>query len=997
MPRKIYRHAEGAPQGIEIPPGSGKARLAETKKNLAAGRAEAAALKALSPKEREAMRLRMESDSITEANAHELEPLFEKATEEFDLAEQRFQIHPSDENEAAMEAAREKANKLHVQINEMLPEGRSRKKSSETLAHEAHEAFVAKHEDRGVLLAEQASLKDRMQEMGGVWGGESYFILNDRLEEIERAVRKMDTGSEKRPMESLPAIGESFIAGEPTANERVVDARKTLKQMKNYERDIAIRQKKLQTELAHYGIRSPAQIDAELSELSPELREASAGAKPGLWFKLRKMARGLAGMERPPEVKELLKKYVDLETEMNGEIHNRREAELALETAEAAAGKTRVRLAAPLTSVAEQPALNIQQEMAAVRALKMLEEEMQDDMMNFAGKKDEFTTEDMELYTEKLDSLKQRLNALDESAGDSEAAKNASHAAREMYVQYRRQLSQGASAIVGQAQTAGPGEARPLSVISRRTRGGDRFTPSHTVDNAVQLSKMETADKKEQREQEKAAAKERVNKDVQVYRSIKWRKALIDTINSEEAVRSAMHSIYEAYKKRVQDMMAKGELNLITGSPDPALDYTLDLYRLYARKANGKHLYDERICQTALEEINRVDELLGAQWDTDRTTDRLVSALLTEKPNVVVDKAYLAETAAANDNAEVAPVAEPTPLIHEKRSRSAKELKVVEEEEAVTEVPPVLVEPAIEQKAEVLPERNERLHDASEALDDEFRKTFGLNRYVAPEAFARTIESKHLQPKNDGKKVRDRISELEALAKVLPEGDVRERSLAEASRFRALMDKYAAGPVIEQKVEAPREPGSWVGPSTSKPIVERRTIRHQASWSPETKTEIKKKPYGSLTELEYADLEDSLNRRVLALGNKWLKIGPKVKSILANSELGWIEQYAELYKEGRVGETPQKERMRDRELLDRVNKLLGIDKPSELIIPPSQELNEALSKEAQLAEKQRMTEQKKIKPVVKEPVKPMGFGDDVIKGHRARNAMKANKRDKKGV
>ncbi len=717
MPRKLHKFGESA--STPERPGSGEprsakeralARMAETKANVVAGRAHAKA-EMLRRREEPQVSMTEMSDDESQALSHELETQFETAADEIVEAEARLQTEPSIENAKDLERKREVAQELFVASEEALPEGRSRRKSKATVEKESVDT----------LEAEKENLKTRMQEMGGVWGGESYFIMSDRVEEIDREIAKVQgrPGAKRMVEALLPPTEESFVAGEPTTAERMMDARKTLKQMKRYEHDIEARQKNVQKELARYGIRTPAQIDAELAQLSPELRESSAGANPGLWFKLRKMARGLAGMERPPEVKVLLSKYVDLENEMNGELHKRREAELELESAEAAAGKTRVRLKVPLASVVEQPVYQVQQELAAVRALKMIEEEMQDDMMNFAGRKDEFTTEDLELYTEKLDSLNKRLQALDEGAGDSKAAAKTAREAKEIYVKYRRQLSQAASGIVGQAQTAGPGEARPPSVIGQRTKAGGQFTPAETR-TTVQLSKMETADKKERREWEKAGEKERVNRDVQMYRSIKWRKELIDSINSDEAVRSAMHSIYEAYKKRVQDMMARGELNLITGSPDPALDYTLDLYRLHARKANGKHLYDEKICQTALEEINRVDELLGGQWDTDRTTDRLVSALLREKPNVVVDKQYLAEVAAANDNAEeteleesdleeVVPIAltavkpsnetvEPIPLVHEKRSRSDEELEAIEEADALISVPPVLVEPVIEQE-----------------------------------------------------------------------------------------------------------------------------------------------------------------------------------------------------------------------------------------------------------------------------------------------------------
>jgi hypothetical protein len=852
-------------------------------------------------------------------------------------------------------------------------------------------AYKAEVQKAVATKARQAGHQKSVAELAGDYRREQE-AENTRHKELQRLVSELVTDKGREVEVSLPAVEESFVAVEPMPEDRIAKARKALKEKKSYERDIAARQKKLQAELGRYGIKSPAQIDVELSEMSPELREASAGANPGLWFKLRKMARGLAGMERPPEVKELLKKYVDLENEMNSQLHKRREAELELESAEAAAGRSRVRLGVPRASVAEQPVYHVQQELAAVRALKMIEEEIQDDLLNFAGRKDDMVLfVDRDLYEDKLDSLNKRLQALGKNIGTSEVEIGALKKAQETYAKYRRQIAQAASAVVGQAQTAGPGEARPLSVIGQRTRGEDGQFTSSVTRNVVQLSKMETADKKER---EKAEARERVNRDVLVYRSEKDRKELIDTINANEPVRSAMHAVYEAYKKQVQDMMARGELNLITGSPDPALDYTLDLYRLYARNENGKHLYDEKICESALEGVTRVNELLGGRWDTSGTTDTLVSALLSGKPRLMavendvteLEEADLEEvpvSESANDNAIPFPLTrsrrketkpptptnvevpvEPAALPHVKRALSEKEEEAIDEELGVPSLRELI---ATYERG-----RFDRLLSTSEALDDEFRKMFGLGRYVAPEAFARTIESKGLQRKNDGKGVRNRIEELEALVRALPEGDVRARGLAEVGQFRMLMDKYAAGP-----------------------FVEKRPIRHPARWSPETKTETKKKPRASLTETEYDNLVDALNRRVLALGNKWLKIGPKVKSILASSELGWIEQYAELYKEYRAEETPQEERIRDREILDRVNKLLGIGKPSELIIPPSPKFEEAVSKASRLAEKQRLAEQRKIEPVEVAPAEPSGFGNDVIRGHVERNAQKANKKNKK--
>ncbi len=964
-----------------------------------------------------------------------------------------------------------------------------------------------------MLEAEKADNQKRMIEMGGVWGGESYFLLSERNEEIDAELGKLQGRKQEKKMpkveEPLPATEEALVMGELTPEDRVADARKTIEFMNGYEREISARQKEIQAELARHGIKSASQIDAELANMSPELRAKSTGIKPDMWYNVRRMARNLMGIERKPEVKGLLEKYVELESEMNGQLHKRREAEQELEAAHAAAGRPRGRLRiskAMLRSASRGPGSSnelkgggadmtgflktfteipsteagrahygqdlealqhieqgsLQRELAAVRALRMLEEDIQDSMQNLALKKDEMTLEDAQMYKDRLAELQARVSNLDNEAGKSKEATAAAKNTEQTLAQYRRMVTAAMAELQRGVSASGKGEARPMSVIGRRAGNEGQFA-STSARNVVQLSKMETPDTKERKAKESEAGKavERVNREVQVYRSLKWRKDLIDTVNTNENVRVAMHAVYEAYKKRITDLQIEGKVDLqdLYKSPDPALDYALDLYRLYARKANGKHEFSEKICQDASEGINKHDKLLG-MWDEGRTTDRLVSALLSGLPKVMVDANYQSEAANYKEKApeeielteadleeiNQAPAAneapaEPIPLTklkpykpkveaplpHVNRAMSERELEAVEEESAEAEVPSefmpvsevaerlqaadraileaakkiigtrsnkpqniadqygVLVrqaedglasaaqrieklktllengieqpaapaqesapaevpsEPAVEQKQEVEAPREqyEHVREVWDALNNEFRQTFGIQNRN-PEKYGSIIEQNNLSASNDGGAVRRHIDELKTLVEALPEGDqARILGLAGVEMFQGLAEKYLHVPVVEK-----------------------RTIRRRMRWEPES-VEQKSQPEGKLvplTEMERAYLQESLNRKILTLGKKWEQIGPRVKGILFSSKRGWIEEYARLYEEVRSGKLDNERTEVNRSLLNEVNGLLGIERPLDLVIPPSPELREKVSAAAQSAEERAAGSQRAAPP-----------------------------------
>ncbi|MCK9361515.1 hypothetical protein M0Q28_04825 [Patescibacteria group bacterium] len=754
MPRKMYRNVEDVPQPEERPgsgtPRSAKeaalARMAETKRNV---QGQKARMQEEMKRRKEAAEDYPEIVEQVEMEAEEGKALAEEA-EQIETAQaiERRSKSKKKEETLSVGEARARFEKIEKDLAEMGVTSFADKmndpewvKADAAMRHaeragraETGKRKVAEYKKIQELEAEKADNLKRMQEMGGVWGGESYFLLSERNEEIEAELAKLGGRSKEKKAKAVeaPMTEEMMVAGEPTPEDRVADARKTIDFMNGYEQEIVARQRAVQAELKKHGIKDAAQIDAEMEVISPELREKSIGLKPDIWYKMKRLGRNLMGLERPPEVKQLLKKYAELEGEMNEQLHKRREAEAELMAAHAAAGhevstgtistaalramERRVRsgggdggldvssllnkvipagadqlhVEQELESLKHIGEGSLQKELAAVRALRMLEEDIQDAMQNVASKKDEMTLEDAQMYKDRLQELQTRVTNLDNEAGKSKEAAEAAKNTEAALAQYRRMVNTAVADLQRGVRESGKG-SRPGSVVGMRAGTKGTYGASTPDRRVVSLSKMETADTKERKESEAAKAAERVNKDVQMYRSIKWRKELIDTINSNEAVRSAMHAVYEAYKKRAQEMMEQGELNLTTGSPDPALDYALNLYRLYARKENGKHQYSEKICQAASEEINHTDELLGAQWDTGRTTDRLVSALLSGLPSVMVEPGYAAEAAAKKEEEEVElqdsdleeVVEEPIPLKRLKPQRPSLEIPTTEVRERI--------------------------------------------------------------------------------------------------------------------------------------------------------------------------------------------------------------------------------------------------------------------------------------------------------------------------
>jgi hypothetical protein len=464
------------------------------------------------------------------------------------------------------------------------------------------------------------------------------------LEEIKSAKRK------REPEPSVvvdPSYLEEIKSAKRKPEDEISDARKELKFIDDSEKEIIARQEALRKELKKHGISSTVQIDAELAEMGPELRKESMGLKPEFRYRMKKIGLRLLGIERAPEVKKLLKKYVDIENEMNAEIHSRAEAERRLMQAEKEAHR--------LVTVSDRPeAGDVSENLQTIIALKNIREEI-DDAIGEMTAMEELTESELsgEMFGDKKTNFARRIRALEE-VGGGEAFDGALEEAEEALMRYVVRVHERQRAFEKQARTAGKGNARPLSVIVGRgeSRHGSYGTPMGSARRIVKLAKQEQEDTRLHREasekQEAAAMPEKVNKEVDVYRSVAWRKNLIDKINANEDARQAMHGVYEAFKHKVLEKLADEEsFDFRTGSPDPALDYALNLFRYYAQRPDGKgYFYTPEKRKAAHEEIMDADALLGKNWDPEHFAARAVRALSSGKRTIesVKDRQQSEET-----------------------------------------------------------------------------------------------------------------------------------------------------------------------------------------------------------------------------------------------------------------------------------------------------------------------------------------------------------------
>lgn len=799
------------------------------------------------------------------------------------------------------------------------------------------------------LLAERADLEERMEKLGGVWGGEKYFELNDQLSEINRML-DAEAGadrSKKRTKRETPTavVEEDVVMGELTPEDHIADARKTLKFIEDSEKEIAARQKKLQKELSKHGLKTPARVAEELSKIEDELREEATGTKPDFWGRIKSVGRRLAGMEPSSETKELLKKYVDLEQQMNAQIHARAEAEAQMVHAEKNAGRTRRSShvsQAQMRSLTRQPNAPLEdsgfspsdipamaktfmeaqemhrgsKEVQVTLALKEIEEEIRGALGEMASMQELTETElNEEMFEEKKTNFAKRIRALEEQ-GKSEAFDEALEEAEEALMRYVMAVHQRRQTFIEEARTAGKGEARPASVVGIRSgRAGGAYAPKTSDRRIVSMSRMETADSREERvaaeRRDAAAAPERVNKEVEMYRSVKWRKNLIDRVNTDENARRAMHGVYEAFKHRMLEKLAnEEEVDFRTGSPDPALDYALNLYRKYARRTDGKgYVYDLKIRHAAHEELEEIESVLGKNWDKNGWAAQAVRAVSQGKVKLATEESYEAFREIEPEDEDV--IAEVIPLPHVKRALSEQEQEDLEE----LEIPVTVEEPVVAQERPLI---------SAEAAEKEMLERAGEQQRKIDEEAERSFET--------------------ALSGFRPA----EEALAEAE------EAAPARPAMEES-----EFG-YQGASTSEPERGIRRSRRKAGVkeSPRSKVEA----YGPLTEMELAYLKESLNRRMLALGPTWEKVGPEVKRLLA-AKHGWVEEYALMYQQYREGKSQKSMRR----ALDRVNELMGIEKPIDLLVPPSPQLRERIAREIERVERAFAAAEEKPKKTKKTP------------------------------
>ncbi len=902
------------------------------------------------------------SELETAALGEELESALESATDRLIEAEDRLRANPTIENAKEVERIREEAQEIYLAKHEVKPEPVpvakpkpiERREPRTAEQEEMARAYAGEVEreraqmrKRDALLGERNDLKKRMEEMGGVWGGEPYFVLNERLQEIEKDLVKMGYAVEAPRGKAPPEMAQAPEG--PTPEDKIADARKAMQFIDDAEKEVAARQRKLQKELASHGLKTPGRIAEELNKIEEELRAEATGAKPTFWGRMKSIGRRLGGYEPSHAVKELLKKWVDLETEMNGYLRERADAQALLDAAEREAGRerpprlrgaaggreTQAGLRGGVAEISaggtfegfadtflEMPeAMRGKKELKAAMAMRKIQEEIEVALADVEAYRDLSETA---LTGEQSSNFAKRIRAL-EAAGGGEAFHEALEDAEEALMRYVLRVKEKKEKFEQEAKAVTPDLVRPRSVIEMRPgEKGGAYVPGTPTRRGVRLSEMERTvqDRAVAERREAERAPERVNKEVEVYRSVKWRKNLIDKINADSEARRAMHGVYEAFKHRMLEKLAnEEEVDFRTGSPDPALDYALNLYRKYARRPDGKgYVYDLKIRHAAHEELEDIERVLGKNWDRDGWAARAVRAVSRGKIELPTESTY--EEFRAIEPEEEGEGAEVIPLPHVKRALSEAELEAIEEEEG---------EPEIE-VSELSPEERREVVRASRAEEKEERRK---RRYYEDVQVRRATPEERAEIKA--------AEEEELVGDFRPAAEVLKK---EAARMEETEFGYHGAGTAEFE----------------------RGVRRSGRMK-EAPKEEQKKVYAPLTKQEIAYLKESLNRRVLVLGDAWETVGPEVKRLLP-AKHGWMEEYALLYRQYREG----KARQSIRRVLERVNALLGIEKPLDLIIPPSPELREAVSREAERVERAFERAKPKVKASAAGPApKPGGI------------------------
>ena len=702
----------------------------------------------------------------------ELDPEYEKEVRHKEL---QGMVSELVENENKEQAKTKKKNREQIesQVGELLGMEQSR------MASEQH---------RQALQVERADLEQRIKEMGGIWGEESFFVLEDRLAEIRK---ELGEAAEAKPvaLEAVPRQGSpvEFNQGMVKALEK---KRKTLDNQQN----------KVREELKTYGIGSMDQINFELEQMEDEIRAETENKKPSLGYRITKFFRRMAGQDISNEAKEALKKYHELEVQQNANVRDLRsvneeldklegrsggpiemsrsgrvyrlgqasneqesskkkgatkdvakqiaelkeaegsqvesqrerydalEAEMEGLRAEAVRGgaipeefdrlvgkmakskdkelmmlvqgyqrkmkeaealrkelgmdvrpeaSLRVTAAKARRAAEEEeeqrffaekkPVEQQQQEskdMLKVRGVWEAAADIEDAIKNFEAVKDDMDVlADEAMFHEKQNEFAKRVRAL-ESQGSGTEYDEALQAAEDALARYAVALNRRISRIRKEAATAGAGNARPQSVITTRAGRMGSYGTSEQPSRRVEMSRMS----------ESAPKTELVNKEVGMYRSVEWRKNLLDKINADENWRAFMHGVYEDVSARLKQLSEGGHVYLETlNTPDAALDYALALFRGHARNGKtGDFIRTESDRLMAQEEVKHWDAVFG--WG--------------ERYKVKDE-----------ESAE--------PLKQEKRSRRGRELRAIEEE----------VEPIEEEVTLSVEDAQQRFNDVNKELE----------------------------------------------------------------------------------------------------------------------------------------------------------------------------------------------------------------------------------------------------------------------------------------
>ncbi|MCR4256842.1 MAG: hypothetical protein NUW08_04005, partial [Candidatus Uhrbacteria bacterium] len=178
MPRKMYRNPEAEPTPER--PGSGSPDDSGVRRRP---RKEEEKSVMIDPEYQRAVeRVKSKKPNVV------VDPEYR---EEVGRREERHAGHQAAVRELVEDAEREESAKhegVRENVDELLGMERERMAEEAKLARRERLAGMKKQVDEmraSLLKQEQADLAERMEKLGGVWGGEEYFKLQDRLERTE--------------------------------------------------------------------------------------------------------------------------------------------------------------------------------------------------------------------------------------------------------------------------------------------------------------------------------------------------------------------------------------------------------------------------------------------------------------------------------------------------------------------------------------------------------------------------------------------------------------------------------------------------------------------------------------------------------------------------------------------------------------------------------------------------------------------------------------------